>query len=119
MPRMPNAAHFNNHMDFDLEPPHFPRSPSQLSFISEADSMAPLGSAGAFKCDIMVKFLRQRQMEKLWSNSDIEEGVVLKRGKHDFVCQPSELLFARNGLFEQVNRLNVKVGRSQANGFSC
>ncbi|KAK5552879.1 hypothetical protein LTR46_008954 [Exophiala xenobiotica] len=109
MPRMPNSALTNNRMDFDLDPPQFPRSPSQLSFISEADSTAPLGSAGAFKCDIMVKFLRQRQMEKLWSNSDIEEGVVLKRGKHDFVCQPSELLFARNGLFEQVNRLNVKV----------
>ena len=80
-----------------------------MSFISDAGSAAPLGSAGAFKCDIMVKFLRQRQMEKLWSNSDVEEGVVLKRGKNDFVCQPSELLFAHKGLFEQVSRLNVKV----------
>lgn len=77
--------------------------------VSEADSMAPLGTAGAFKCDIMVKFLRQRQMEKLWSNSDVEEGVVLKRAKNDFICQPSELLFAHNGLFEQISRLNVKV----------
>ena len=71
--------------------------------------MAPLGSAGSFKCNIMVKFLRQRQLEKLWSNSDIEEGVVLKRAKNDFVCAPSELLFAQAGLFEQVKRLNVKV----------
>jgi len=108
MARMPQAQH-NNDMDFQFQPPSFPRSPSQISFVSQAESESPLGSAGAFKCDIMVKFLRQRQMEKLWSNSDIEEGVVLKRGKGDFVCQPSELLLAGNGLFEQVKRLNVKV----------
>lgn len=71
--------------------------------------MAPLGTAGAFKCDIMVKFLRQRQMEKLWSNSDFEEGVVLKRAKNDFICQPTKLLFTQHGLFEQIGRLNVKV----------
>ncbi|OCT46451.1 Glycosyl transferase family 2 [Cladophialophora carrionii] len=108
MPQRPPMAYHND--DFDFEGPHFPtRSPSQMSFASHADSMAPLGSAGAFKCDIMVKFLRQRQMEKLWSNSVDGEGVILKRGKNDFVCQPSELLFENNGLFHQVCQLNVKV----------
>jgi hypothetical protein len=110
-------AHGNG-IDFELEPPRLrPHSPSrrssyaasEFSVISDADSLAPLGSAGAFKCDIMVKFLRQRQMEKLWSNSDMEEGVVLKRAKNDFVCQPSELLLSQNGLFTQVGHLNVKV----------
>ena len=82
-----------------------------MSFVSRADSTAPLGSAGAFKCDTMVKFLRQRQMKKLWSNNVGGEGVILKRGKNDFVCQPSELLFEQNGLFSQVCQLDVKVSR--------
>ncbi|KIW40901.1 hypothetical protein, variant 2 [Exophiala oligosperma] len=109
IPRTPTSAYSTDSSQSALEPPCFPRSPSQMSVASEADSMAPLGTAGAFKCDIMVKFLRQRQMEKLWSNSDFEEGVVLKRAKNDFICQPTKLLFTQHGLFEQIGRLNVKV----------
>lgn len=117
--RPPLAYHNDNDDDYDVESSQYPRSPSQMSgyprspsqssFVSRADSAAPLGSASAFKCDIMIKFLRQRQMEKLWSNSVEGEGVILKRGKRDFVCQPSELLFEQNGLFAQVSQLNVKV----------
>ena len=118
MPQRPPMAYHNDD-EFDFETPQYPRSPSQASFISNADSLAPLGSAGAFKCDIMVKFLRQRQMEKLWSNSVEGEGVILKRGKHDFVCQPSELLFEQNGLFSQVSQLNVKVSRTSLVMFLC
>ncbi len=119
MPQRPPMAYHNDDDDFDFETPHYPRSPSQSSFISNADSLAPLGSAGAFKCDIMVKFLRQRQMEKLWSNNVESEGVILKRGKNDFVCQPSELLFEQNGLFSQVSQLNVKVSKTSLVIFLC
>jgi hypothetical protein len=109
VPRRPPMAHTTDN-DFDFgDSPYSTRPPSQASFVSNADSMAPLGSAGAFKCDIMVKFLRQRQMEKLWSNSEDGEGVILKRGKGDFVCQPMNLLLERNGIFEQVSKLNVKA----------
>ncbi|KIW10772.1 hypothetical protein PV08_10071 [Exophiala spinifera] len=109
VPRTPESVYSNDRFDSTWEPSFALRSPSRMSMASQADSSAPLGTAGAFKCDIMIKFLRQRQKEKLWSNNDTEEGVVLKRAKNDFICQPSELLFARNGLFEQISCLNVKV----------
>lgn len=65
------------------------------------------------KCDIMAKFLRQRQLEKMWSyNSNTEEGVILKRGKDDFICQPRSLVGVQDGFYEQVVRLNVKVAIS-------
>jgi hypothetical protein len=109
VPRRPQAT-YGNEANFDFDTARYgERSPSPASFISHADSMAPIGSAGAFKCDLMVKFLRQRQLEKVWSNTEDGEGVVLKRGKGDFVCQPSNLLVERNGLFAQVGQLNVKV----------
>ena len=58
----------------------------------------------------MVKFLRQRQLEKMWSyNGQAEEGVILKRGKDDFACQPRDLLGVRDGFYDQITRLNVKV----------
>ena len=64
----------------------------------------------AVKCDIMSKFLRQRQLEKMWSyNANTEEGVILKRAKDDFVCQPRALIGVRDGFYEQIVRLNVKV----------
>jgi hypothetical protein len=58
-------------------------------------------------------------MEKLWSNSLDGEGVILKRGKNDFVCQPSELLFENNGLFHQVCQLNVKVSGQKRDERTC
>lgn len=65
------------------------------------------------KCDIMAKYLRQRQLEKMWSyNTNDEEGVILKRAKDDFICQPRRLRHVQDGFFEQIVRLNVKVALS-------
>lgn len=70
-------------------------------------------SADSVKCDIMAKFLRQRQLEKMWSyNANDEEGVILKRGKDDFICQPRSLSSIQDGFYEQIARLNVKVAMS-------
>jgi len=63
----------------------------------------------AFKYDIMVKHLRQRQLDKAWSHGPFEQGVVLKRGKDDFICKPADLLSVPDGFYEQIARLNVKV----------
>ena len=94
---------------FNLGVPRLAHSPSQMSFHSDAGSDIALSSGMAFKCDIMLKFLRQRQQEKLWARSGDDEGVVLKRAKNDFVCEPSELLMIDDGLYGQIRRLNVKV----------
>jgi hypothetical protein len=85
------------------------RSPSPRSIRTEADSIVELTSANAVRNAVMINFLRQRQLEKLWSDSNLDEGVVLKRSKADFICQPEELSSLPGGFYEQVKRLNVKA----------
>lgn len=99
-------------------------SPTAVSFISDARSVRSFNdnasdtrslNPGDVRVDIMVKFLRQRQLEKMWSyNGQAEEGVILKRGKDDFACQPRDLLGVRDGFYDQITRLNVKVHRASA-----
>ena len=60
----------------------------------------------------MIQYLRQRQIEKLWTDGSPSEGVVLKRAKSDFVCQPPELSGQLFGFFDEIRKLNVKVGAS-------
>ncbi|KAK5074616.1 hypothetical protein LTR24_010057 [Lithohypha guttulata] len=57
----------------------------------------------------MIQHLRQRQMERLWTDGDVTEGVVLKRAKNDFICQPPELQQQVFGCYDEIRRLNVKV----------
>ena len=92
-----------------FSPKYYSRSPSQASFISEAESEHPVTPSEVFRNDIMLKFLHQRQSEKLWCDSVNEQGVTLKRGKSDFICKPTELLLRSNGLYDQVKTLNVRV----------
>jgi hypothetical protein len=85
------------------------RSPSPRSIRSEVDSVAELTSANMVRNAVMINFLRQRQLKRLWSDTNLDEGVVLKRSKGDFICQPEELLSLPGGFYAQVKRLNVKV----------
>jgi hypothetical protein len=87
------------------------RSPSPRSIRSEVDSTAELTSANFVRNAVMINFLRQSQLKKLWSDTNLDEGVVLKRGKGDFICQPEELSSLPGGFYDQVKRLNVKVCR--------
>ncbi len=95
-------------LDLDHDYPAY-RTASPLSVRSDALSATELTSANAVRNAVMVNFLRQRQLKKLWSDTNLEEGVILKRSKGDFVCQPEELAYVPSGFFEQVQRLNVKV----------
>lgn len=61
------------------------------------------------KADVMVTWLHQRQLEKLWTNNGIGEGVILKRTRDDYTCCPADLKCERNGVYEAVKALNVKV----------
>ncbi|KAK5077918.1 hypothetical protein LTR64_003679 [Lithohypha guttulata] len=45
----------------------------------------------------------------MWTDGAPTEGVVLKRAKNDFVCQPPELSQQLFGFFDEVRKLNVKV----------
>lgn len=57
----------------------------------------------------MLLYLRQQQLEKRWADDNSTEGVILKRGKDDFICQPPELPKHINGFYDETKKLNVKV----------
>lgn len=61
------------------------------------------------KSDVMVNFLHQQQMEKLWTSHMPSEGVVLKKSRGNYTCSPDILRREIDGLFDQVVTMNVKV----------
>ncbi|KAK5192574.1 hypothetical protein LTR99_009673 [Exophiala xenobiotica] len=60
------------------------------------------------KADMMCNWLHQQQLERMWSTNGIEEGVMLKKAKDDYKCAPEDLRTRRDGVFDAVQRLNVK-----------
>ena len=61
------------------------------------------------KCDVMVNWLHQQQLENMWTGSGPSEGVVLKKSRDNFTCCPPELEDTRTDFFDAVRALNVKV----------
>jgi hypothetical protein len=61
------------------------------------------------KSDVMVNFIHQQQMQKLWTSHMPSEGVVLKKSRGNYTCSPDILRREIGGLFDQVVAMNVKV----------
>ncbi|MCJ1244565.1 hypothetical protein MMC30_001763 [Trapelia coarctata] len=61
------------------------------------------------KCDVMVNWLHQQQLEAMWTNGGVGEGVVLKKIKDQYTSCPQELQQTQGDLFDAVRALNVKV----------
>ena len=61
------------------------------------------------KCEVMVNWLHTKQEERLWTSGEPGEGVVLKRGKGQYVCCPGDLMEDNSLFFEMVAELNVRV----------
>lgn len=61
------------------------------------------------KCDVMVNWLYQQQMERLWTAGGHDEGVILKKGRGAYTCCPADLIEEPYGFFKAVETLNVKV----------
>jgi hypothetical protein len=66
------------------------------------------------KCDVMVNWLHQQQLESMWSAGTTGEGVILKRRKDQFISCPSELASEPFGLYQAVRALNVRVWYTHA-----
>jgi len=62
------------------------------------------------KCDVMVNWLHQQQLEAMWTNGGVGEGVVLKKIKDQYTSCPEELQRTQGDLFDAVRALNVRVG---------
>ncbi|KUJ15797.1 uncharacterized protein LY89DRAFT_647797 [Mollisia scopiformis] len=67
---------------------------------------APRESILDIKSDVMVNWLHQQQLEKLWAMENNSEGVILKKAKGEFACSPAGL--RNNVFFEQVIAMNVR-----------
>lgn len=67
------------------------------------------GNVLDIKTDVMVNWLHQQQMERLWSSEFPGEGVVLKKARDNFACSPASLRNESNGFYENIVAMNVRV----------
>jgi hypothetical protein len=67
------------------------------------------GQIMGLKAEVMVNWLHHRQQERMWTYGGWDEGVILKKARDDYVCCPSDLLQNKNGFYDCVKKLNVKV----------
>lgn len=61
------------------------------------------------KADVMVNWLYQQQMERLWTAGGVDEGVVLKKSRGAYACCPADITEEPYGFFKAVETLNVRV----------
>lgn len=61
------------------------------------------------KCDVMVNWLYQQQMERLWTAGGMDEGVVLKKNRGAYTCCPGDIAEEPYGFFRAIETLNVRV----------
>lgn len=60
------------------------------------------------KCDVMVNWLYQQQMEMLWTAGAADEGVVLKKARGNYTCCPPDIMDEPFGFFKSIEMLNVR-----------
>jgi hypothetical protein len=86
-------------------------TPTASSFPSGDFRNAPRESVNEIKSDVMVSWLYQQQLERLWASHAPGEGVVLKKARSNYACCPSSLADERDGFFDQIRKMNVRVSR--------
>lgn len=88
----------------------FINQPRSSSLYPEGDFRnGPRESVMSVKADVVVSWLHQQQMEKLWAVGAPGEGVVLKKTKDDFTCCPPSLRTDPSGIFDYITAMNVRV----------
>ncbi|TKX20742.1 hypothetical protein C1H76_7128 [Elsinoe australis] len=60
------------------------------------------------KCDVMVNWLYQQQMEMLWTAGAADEGVVLKKTRGMYTCCPADIMEEPFGFYKAIEMLNVR-----------
>lgn len=91
-------------------PPFSPTSSKAGSIYPTGDFRnATIDEVNEIKCDVMVNWLHSQQEEMLWTNGDLDEGVILKMGRGRYTCCPADLADYNDGLFAAVEALNVRV----------
>lgn len=62
------------------------------------------------KADVMCSWLYQQQLERQYATGILPgEGVVLKKGRNNYACCPSQLREMKYSLYDMATELNVRV----------
>lgn len=61
------------------------------------------------KTHVMCNWLYQQQQGRMWSSGGTEEGVMVKKARGEYICCPPDLQLRRDGFFDAVKALNVRV----------
>lgn len=94
--------------DMPLPASPFPSRPASLYPPGEVGSRS-YDDLSEIKSDVMVTWLYQQQVEKMWTFSDHEEGVILKKARGTYTSCPSDIMAEPSGFFQAVQELNVRV----------
>ena len=97
-----------------------PGSGSATPFASRPVSLYPVGDfrnsqadeINEIKCDVMVNWLYQQQMERLWTAGGRDEGVMLKKGRSTYASCPADIADEPYGFFKAIETLNVRVSHT-------
>jgi hypothetical protein len=92
-------------------------TPGRTPFTSRPSSIFPDGDfrnttpegVADIKADVMVSWLHQQQVEKLWSTSLAGEGVMLKKARDSYSCCPPSMRNDESGIFDHIAAMNVRV----------
>jgi membrane glycosyltransferase len=96
-------------------PPPSQATSSEPSSASRPVSIYPVGELANspdlndIKCDVMVNWLYQQQMERLWTAGGSDEGVVLKKSRSAYACCPEDIIDNPDGFVNSIRALNVRV----------
>lgn len=104
-----------------LDPPTFPNSAMTTMPNSAATSRpASIYPDGDFrngaedeileiKSDMMVNYIYQDMVERMWTSEGPGEGVVLKKKRRAYVCCPRTLETDEYPFFDAIRDMNVRV----------
>lgn len=97
---------------------------SNAPWSSRAASVSNVGSSereemSDLKCEVIVSWLHQQQLERLWYEGTDEEGIILKKGKGIYACCPEQIGQGNKEFHKAVEALNVKVSIGFYSHSSC
>lgn len=94
----------------DVAPDVIPSAAPRVASITSSKVSGGELPPNYVKFEVMLLYLRQQQLEKRWAiENNTTEGVILRRGKDDYISRPLELPKHVNGFYDGATKLNVKV----------
>ncbi|KAK6383810.1 hypothetical protein LTS17_003102 [Exophiala oligosperma] len=111
VPTLDTIHQLDDNDDEDVAPDVIPDAAQRVASTTSSKVNGGELPPNYVKFEVMLLYLRQQQLEKRWAiENNTTEGVILRRGKDDYICRPLELPKHVNGFYDEATKLNVKVG---------